>query len=156
MNCPNCGELLPNNISVCGKCGKALPTAPLSSRPDTAAVGRAPNAPLQLLRPSEIALMITTIGETIFAQVDQYVLIGRQTPEANYPMLDLAAYSHYSQTISRRHAALYFKDGTLRVRDLQSRNGTWVNGTRLPESGSKTLAPGDMISVGDVDFYVYF
>ena len=34
-------------------------------------------------------------------------------------------------TVSRRHAALSYRDGHWVVADLGSRNGTWVNGTRV-------------------------
>src|SRR6266498_295244 len=33
-------------------------------------------------------------------------------------------------TVSRRHAALELAGGALRITDLGSRNGTWVNGLR--------------------------
>jgi DNA-binding NtrC family response regulator len=48
--------------------------------------------------------------------------------------------------VSRRHAAFELADGRLRVTDLQSTNGTWVNGARIIEAvlyGSETLRIGD-------------
>jgi FHA domain/DUF1707 SHOCT-like domain len=36
-------------------------------------------------------------------------------------------------TVSRRHAALELRDGAWRLRDLGSRNGTWVNGRRAAD-----------------------
>src|SRR6185436_11733595 len=50
-------------------------------------------------------------------------------------------------TVSRRHAELFF-DPFQRwwVRDLQSRNGTQVNGETVKE---RMLAPGDMLTVGE-------
>src|SRR5690349_12388476 len=52
-----------------------------------------------------------------------------------------------SATISRRHAELV-KDpfGRWWIRDLGSRNGTHVNGTRVVET---TVKPGDLIQIGD-------
>ena len=52
-----------------------------------------------------------------------------------------------SHTVSRRHAEL-IKDPFHRwwARDLGSRNGTWVNGTRITES---LVQPGDMLQVGN-------
>jgi pSer/pThr/pTyr-binding forkhead associated (FHA) protein len=35
--------------------------------------------------------------------------------------------------VSRRHAVLELRDGTWRLRDLSSRNGTWVNGRRTTD-----------------------
>ena len=48
--------------------------------------------------------------------------------------------------ISRRHCAIRVVDGTLVVDDLQSLNGTWVNGKRI--EFPTLLAPGDTIGLG--------
>ena len=48
--------------------------------------------------------------------------------------------------ISRRHAALRIVDGALVVDDLQSLNGTWVNGRRIELP--TLLAPGDVLTMG--------
>lgn len=47
--------------------------------------------------------------------------------------------------ISRRHAELYIKNGSLRIRDLNSMHGTFVNGRRVQD---QNLLQGDKISVG--------
>lgn len=52
-----------------------------------------------------------------------------------------------SRQASRRHAAVRFEEGTFRLRDLGSTNGTFVNGERL--EGERVLAPGDRIAVGE-------
>src|SRR4029077_1577329 len=48
--------------------------------------------------------------------------------------------------ISRAHATLVPADGGLEIRDLESLNGTWVNGERI--SSPTVLAPGDVVKVG--------
>ncbi|MFC1609491.1 ATP-binding protein [Myxococcota bacterium] len=49
--------------------------------------------------------------------------------------------------VSREHAKITVNEaGTCTIRDLGSRNGTWVNGTRVSES---SLNSGDRIGVGD-------
>ena len=47
---------------------------------------------------------------------------------------------------SRRHAEVYTDDGLYLVRDLSSRNGTFVNGELI--GGPRALQPGDRINVG--------
>jgi signal transduction histidine kinase len=49
-------------------------------------------------------------------------------------------------TISRRHAELTPDDGAWVLRDLDSSNGTFVNGVRL--SAPRTLRPGDQVRCG--------
>jgi transcriptional regulator with GAF, ATPase, and Fis domain len=51
--------------------------------------------------------------------------------------------------ISRRHAALALRGGDLRVTDLDSRNGTFLNGERVTEA---VATPGDVVGMGAVLF----
>ncbi|HXY68798.1 MAG TPA: adenylate/guanylate cyclase domain-containing protein, partial [Gemmatimonadales bacterium] len=57
----------------------------------------------------------------------------------------------YEPTISRQHAQLSAEDGGVRVKDLGSANGTFLNGSRIAD----TLAvPNDVLTFGKVAFYV--
>jgi FHA domain len=49
-------------------------------------------------------------------------------------------------SVSRRHARLFFRDGRWIVQDLDSTNGTSVNGSRV---GRCELRPGDDIALGN-------
>jgi pSer/pThr/pTyr-binding forkhead associated (FHA) protein len=52
-----------------------------------------------------------------------------------------------SRLVSRHHCA-FLQDGyTVRLRDMGSRNGTFVNGNRI--NGTVTLNAGDLISIGE-------
>lgn len=53
--------------------------------------------------------------------------------------------------ISRRHCQLNFDENTVHIRDLGSRNGTFVNGRKIEET---ELSPGDMLEVGPLKFTV--
>lgn len=60
---------------------------------------------------------------------------------------DIALTSH---TASRQHARLFLADGVLRVQDLESANGTFVNGERVETA---ELKPGDEVSF-DTEVFV--
>jgi hypothetical protein len=49
---------------------------------------------------------------------------------------------------SRRHAAVTLDNGLLVLEDLNSLNGTWVNGARIRAGGAFTLKAGDVIQIG--------
>lgn len=49
--------------------------------------------------------------------------------------------------ISRRHAVITCENGHVRVTDLKSKNGTFVNGVRVTEAD---LSPGDVLGFGPV------
>jgi pSer/pThr/pTyr-binding forkhead associated (FHA) protein len=53
--------------------------------------------------------------------------------------------------VSRKHCRLVIEDETIRIEDLGSSNGTYVNGHRVQEG---ELQPGDRIQVGPVQFII--
>lgn len=54
-------------------------------------------------------------------------------------------------TVSFRHASLGQRAGILVIKDLGSRNGTWVNGVPVTEA---RLLPGDVIQVGSTSLEI--
>jgi pSer/pThr/pTyr-binding forkhead associated (FHA) protein len=58
-----------------------------------------------------------------------------------------------SRYISRHHCLLLRDEYTLRVHDLGSKNGTFVNGHRITY-GETILLPGDIVSLGDLEFEI--
>ncbi|MHC4104820.1 MAG: FHA domain-containing protein, partial [Planctomycetota bacterium] len=51
--------------------------------------------------------------------------------------------------VSRKHCQLNQNKESLKIRDLDSRNGTFLNGKRIDE---ETLKPGDYIKIGPLTF----
>jgi hypothetical protein len=51
---------------------------------------------------------------------------------------------------SRQHAAIVFERGNVLIEDLNSLNGTWVNGVRIHAGQPRLLRPGDVIQIGTV------
>jgi pSer/pThr/pTyr-binding forkhead associated (FHA) protein len=54
-------------------------------------------------------------------------------------------------SVSRRHAELSVEDGSLRVRDLKSRNGTFVDEQRIDSS---PVEAGQLLRFGSVSFLI--
>lgn len=57
-----------------------------------------------------------------------------------------------SGKISRKHCCVATADRRTIVRDLDSMNGVFVNGRRLPCDQAAEISPGDRLLVGDVPF----
>jgi hypothetical protein len=53
-----------------------------------------------------------------------------------------------ASTVSGRHAALMFSAGGWGIKDLDSENGTFVNGVRIPAGRPRVLRHGDRIRLG--------
>jgi hypothetical protein len=51
---------------------------------------------------------------------------------------------------SRQHAVITCESGTVAVEDLNSLNGTWVNGVRIHPGQRRPLKPGDVLQIGTV------
>jgi len=79
-------------------------------------------------------------GKTVVVAPGQTVTIGRLTT-CDVPLDDEAA--------SRRHCALYGREGGCVVADLQSANGTFVNDQRV---STVDVQPGDRIRIGGTVF----
>jgi pSer/pThr/pTyr-binding forkhead associated (FHA) protein/NADPH-dependent 2,4-dienoyl-CoA reductase/sulfur reductase-like enzyme len=88
-----------------------------------------------------IAYSGSTIGLS-FALKPPSVTLGRD-PESNVITLQ-------HQTISREHARFDWRDDKWFVTDLQSANGTRINGTQLVPNKESPIAPADELQFGDV------
>jgi pSer/pThr/pTyr-binding forkhead associated (FHA) protein len=83
---------------------------------------------------------------------DHEAIVGRAdratgfTPPINFSDLD------EGRTIGRQHAKILYRDGEYFVReDAATRNGTFVNGTRLPVKTEQRLIDGDRLRFGLID-----
>lgn len=79
------------------------------------------------------------------------VTLGRDTQALNSTQIDGTLYKR----LSRRHARLFVKKATLYVEDLNSTNGTWINGKKLKTGASKRLRDGDTLVFGACDHFTY-
>lgn len=55
--------------------------------------------------------------------------------------------------VSRRHCKVFATGAEFHLLDLQSRNGTFVNGKRIHQLAR--IVPGDEVRIGTVRFYLY-
>jgi adenylate cyclase len=58
--------------------------------------------------------------------------------------------------VSGKHCELTFKEGIWILRDMDSKNGTKVNGTRLDSGAKKVVHTGDTIGVGKRMFKIEY
>jgi pSer/pThr/pTyr-binding forkhead associated (FHA) protein len=77
-------------------------------------------------------------------QIGNGLTLGR-LPSNTIPLEDPQA--------SRNHAQILWRNGQAVVRDLNSANGTVVNGERI--AGERPLRSGDSITIGDTTFLYY-
>ncbi len=98
--------------------------------------------------PPPVQTLIVRIGNfsANFSLTNDVTVIGR--PDSllqSYPDVEI----ELDDAVSRRHAEIRRQDGGYAVVDLDSTNGTLLNGERLDPHRPSPLAHGDRIRVGD-------
>ena len=83
-------------------------------------------------------------GHKYAVKSDSPILIGR-SEEANIRIA-------YDQYCSRRHAKVYWDNDKCYLQDLESTNGTYVNGAKI--TGTLELNNNDIISLGGTELVV--
>lgn len=101
-------------------------------------------------------LVIAGTGTVLLVPNQSEVLIGRTDPNtAVQPDIDLAPYGGGRAGVSRRHARLIrCADGWL-LEDLQSTNGTFLNGVQLCPGQPARISTGDMIRCSQLTLVFY-
>lgn len=88
---------------------------------------------------------------------DKPLLIGRSHDSlAVQPDVDLSPYLGELHGVSRRHALLRLRDLRLELQDLNSTNGTGINGFRFKAKETHELRNGDIITLGRTRLRVSF
>ncbi|MBE0690565.1 MAG: FHA domain-containing protein [Anaerolineae bacterium] len=72
------------------------------------------------------------------------------------PDLDLTPYGAMEKGVSRLHAAIVRNEDTLTLVDLNSSNGTFLNGQLLVPDTPRVLRDGDEIRFGRLVAHLYF
>ena len=143
MNCRRCGEILNANANFCWSCGAPQHDA---SSPETVAVpvvaGSEALHPGAATGPSgahgdELVVASGPAAGTRFELTKAFTTVGRH--EGSDLLLD-------DVSVSRHHAVFTrTASGRITVRDLNSLNGTYVNGARVEET---TLHGADEVQIG--------
>lgn len=85
-------------------------------------------------------------GQTVVLNKNQFI-IGKSQTLADFCIAD-------NQTVSRKHAMLFEENGGWYIDDLNSLNGTCVNGTKVVPGQAVKLNGGDEITMSDEAFLV--
>ena len=115
-----------------GDLTRRAPRRRVSRRLLTALIGRTGSTPAVAGAPEDMILLALD-----WSGVREELLIGR------HPSCDIVV---PADTVSRRHARLVFRDGSWVVQDLNSTNGTRLNGHPV---GRCRLRPGDQLALAD-------
>lgn len=103
-------------------------------------------APAQLLSPS---------GATIPLPATSQATIGRADAVSGFfPDIDLTPHGALDNGVGRRHLRLFVQGSQLMVEDLDSTNGSFVNGQKLAPRQPQALNNGDELRLGRLNLRV--
>lgn len=164
ITCSTCGHVNAEDAKICVKCGSLLvdPKQQQSTRTlgDTDFEEGTPkwgsarfNGTMHLM----LEVLDTNQRFSFDASQITEVAIGRQDPDSGEgPPVDLTESGAVDKGVSRRHATIVRREGSLHIVDNSSANGTYLNGQRLVAQQPRILRDGDDIRLGHLVMRVTF
>ena len=159
IKCPFCQTPHVDNTLFCSECGTYLleddkrGTDPLGTS-EIGWVGDAADDPdaqsrFQGTGPLAIRLNVGDKKRELEIPLNKAIHMGRLDPASDvFPEIDLTDDGGLEKGVSRRHARILKREGTVVVEDLGSINGTFINGKRLAPYLPEVLSDGDSLQLG--------
>jgi pSer/pThr/pTyr-binding forkhead associated (FHA) protein len=157
IECPSCKHQEFVGTMYCSECGARLigPAAPTVAIPrervnaEALTTKPAPPEGPELESGALIGLRVIETGDVLPLIGRDNFTIGRAGEgQAVIPDIDLGMYHAYDSGVSRMHAEVVLEEDGVFVLDLESANGTLVNGKRLEPQRSTPVRHGDVIQLG--------
>jgi CheY-like chemotaxis protein len=125
------------------------------------------NAPEAPIRPTDnlgvvipwvIELRVVGLSDVIQVKaLEDEIVLGRTDSEGKRAVhIDMEPYNAYALGVSRQHAILQATNRGMAIRDLNSANGTYLNGGRLAPNRPYKLKHGDHLALGRLELQVTF
>lgn len=157
QRCSHCNSQQLNGTVFCSECGASL-IGVGARRETTASLNKAAGArsnveELQPPAPTPVVVTVTLVvinsGRRLVLEAGEELLVGRKDNQRGiYPDVDLGLDGGYDAGVSRRHAIISPQSGSFVLEDLDSANGTFVNGKRLAPQAPASLRHGDELKFG--------
>lgn len=163
--CPYCAFQNREGVLYCEECGHpltgdqevALSPTQLIRQNQEGFHGRVAWGTAHFTKEARIVMRIRDHADVVELGAADEIVVGRADAKSEQvPDLDLAPYGAAEQGVSRRHAMIRRGEDTLTLVDLDSTNGTFLNGQRLLPNQPRVLRDGDEIRVGRLVFHLFF
>lgn len=158
ITCPECGTDLAEGTLFCMECGVHMFDAAkttLRLKPSSGVLGSQQGwGTVTLVEGQRIVLQIGNVSQEIEIEAETDFILGRG--EGKPPHMDLSAHKALELGVSRQHAALQRGDEVLSLIDLDSTNGTFLNGTRIAPMQAHLVRDGDAIRLGKLVMNIFF
>jgi pSer/pThr/pTyr-binding forkhead associated (FHA) protein len=160
--CPNCLRELPENAKICPYCGYLieLPANATRSLTDTDFEESIPKwGTARFNARMNLVLTLTENSQTFVFDAERVeeLIIGRMDPiTGTKPDVDLREHGGIEKGVSRKHATIVRRNGSLSIVDQGSPNGTFLNGQKLIANQPRVLRDGDDVRLGHLVLRITF
>jgi hypothetical protein len=160
--CTNCKQPNMTGALYCTECGSMLLAGDSMTTQDISSVSkgsasqgkRPPSEPL-VARDTWATLHLVDTGQVLPLSERNEFTMGRSTEgQPVMPDIDLSPYQAYSRGVSRLHAVIKRGIDNIYLMDLDSANGTFLNGKRLIPHEEEPVANGDIMALGKLKIQV--
>ncbi len=161
QRCWNCDTEQMNGTIFCAECGASLigrqqrqETTTTLDEPEPVAAGLPDVASHSKAIPG-VSLVLISDGRRVQLEGNKTLLVGRTDQKRGIiPDIDLGVYGGYDAGVSRRHAMIALNETACTVEDLDSANGTFINGQRIHAHQPMPLHNGDELKFGTLPLRV--
>jgi hypothetical protein len=163
IKCVKCGNLNEDEVKICVFCGALLDlTEHISTKglDDADYEEGTPRWGSARFTP-RTHLVLGIEGETrslTYKAIDiSELILGRSDAKPDEtPQINLTEYGALEKGVSRKHAVINRKDGSLYLIDHKSANGTYLNGQKLVPLQERVLRDGDDVRLGHLMMRITF
>lgn len=164
ISCPSCNFKELSGALFCSNCGAQL--VRINDERDTSSIKVAIIDELRGSTPpfpqppdeapdSTVALRILNDGDVLHIGGTNEYTLGRSTQgQTIIPDIDLSSYQAYEAGVSRLHATLNITSSGVTIKDLDSANGTRLNGIHIEPYEEQRLNHGDILTFGRLKIQV--
>jgi hypothetical protein len=166
IRCKDCGANQPRGSLYCSECGRNLlqdVSQETNVLPFSEFVHRPPPPPLSKLsihpapEVKELTFVIPGSRRRQIVPLTAQIKVGRIFEDAdNQNNLDLTEDNGSELGVSRLHAMIQWSNQGVVLVDLDSTNGTFLNGHQLPAQKPYPLQSGDEICFGELLCHIFF
>lgn len=160
MICDECGHKNRAGALICEKCHHDIYDI-LIEQVSTKQLGKTPTRELRLSEPSSSKpLLLYLRDETSPIAINRLnnLVIGRNNPDdmSDVVDVDLTAFEAQNLGVSRKHASIDARKEPPMITDLNSANGTFINGIKLQPNHAEPLESGDELTLGRLVMRIYY
>ncbi|NDJ77555.1 MAG: FHA domain-containing protein [Chloroflexi bacterium] len=157
FSCPRCNYPCPPGDDVCPECGTSLrhPSAEISAHARSGLLER--ERLTTFASQAQVICQGVPGGQMLTLPMDRPVVLGRGALSiAGEFACDLTEFNALEHGVSRRHCQFKRQGHQLWVTDLESANGTFLNGQLLYPRQGYVVAHQDRLMLGELQFVVFF